>query len=203
MGEVKLAEDLLSLGVLDEKTVKALRKLMAASSNPEIAALASAAIQTTAPAPEKKAVNAPASPLQAEYAEKLRDKRSANKRRKNAANARIIIVAVIVLALFSVMTYGRVELSKLYSEKAEMEDQLMLLHNENVSLESELAQQTGLTKVEEYAENKLGLQKLDKSQIEYVEVEEKTSATVVEDPDSNIFVDIQEWFNGVLEYLGV
>ena len=72
MGEVKLAEDLLSLGVLDEKTVKALRKLMAASSNPEIAALASAAIQTAAPAPEKKAVNAPASPLQAEYAEKLR-----------------------------------------------------------------------------------------------------------------------------------
>ncbi len=138
-----------------------------------------------------------------EYAEKLRDKRSANKRRKNAATIRIIIAAVIVLALFSVMTYGRVELSKLYSEKAQMEDQLMLLHNENVSLESELAQQTGLTKVEEYAENRLGLKKLDKSQIEYVEVEEKTSATVVEDPESNIFVDIQEWFNGVLEYLGV
>ena len=138
-----------------------------------------------------------------EFAEDLRSKRSANKRRKNAATIRIIFAAIVVLALFSVMTYGRVELSKLYSEKAEMEEQLMLLNNENISLESELAQQTGLTKVEEYAEVKLGLQKLDKSQIEYVEVEETTSATVVEDKESNVFVEIQEWFNGVLEYLGL
>ena len=138
-----------------------------------------------------------------EYAEELRSKRNANKRRKNAASVRIIIAAVMALALFSVIIYGKVELSKLYSEKAQMEEQLMILNNENISLESELAQQTGLTKVEEYAENKLGLQKLDKSQIEYVEVEETTSAKAVEDPDSNVFVRIQEWFNGVLEYLGL
>lgn len=138
-----------------------------------------------------------------EYTQKLRSKRNANKRRRYAANIRIILAAVIVLVLFSVMTYGRVELSKLYSEKAQLEERLTLLSNENISLESELAQKTGLTKVEEYAENRMGLQKLDKSQIEYVEVEGETVAEAVESSDGNIFVRIQEWFNGVLEYLGI
>ncbi|MGN0633197.1 MAG: septum formation inhibitor [Oscillospiraceae bacterium] len=138
-----------------------------------------------------------------EYAENIRRKRSANKRRKNAANIRIIAAAVIVLFLFSFMTYGRVELAKLYSEKTELEAELTLLQNENISLESELAQKTGLTKVEDYAENRLGLQKLDKSQIEYVEIEEQTSAQTVSPDNSNIFVKIRDWFNGALEYLGL
>lgn len=138
-----------------------------------------------------------------EYAENIRRKRSANKRRKNVANIRIIVAAVIVLFLFSFMTYGRVELAKLYSEKTELEAQLTLLQNENISLESELAQKTGLTKVEDYAENRLGLQKLDKSQIEYVEIEEQTSAQTVSPDNSNIFVKIRDWFNGALEYLGL
>ena len=128
------------------------------------------------------------------YAEKIRRKRSANKRRKFAANMKIVIAAIIVLALFSIMTYGRVELSK---------SQLTTLQNENISLESELAQKTGLTKVEDFAENQLGLQKLDKSQIEYVEIDEKTTAEVVTPEDSNIFVKIKDWFKGALEYLGL
>ncbi len=138
-----------------------------------------------------------------EYAEKIRQKRSANKRRKYAANVKIVTAGVIVLILFSVMTYGRVQLSELYTHKTNMENELTVLENENVSLESELAKRTGLTRVEDYAENKLGLQKLDRSQIEYVEVSNPTSAQVVESEDGNIFVKIKEWFSGVLEYLGL
>lgn len=138
-----------------------------------------------------------------EYADKIRRKRTANKRRKNAANIRIVAAAVIVLVLFSAMTYGRVELSKLYAEKTDLESQLTLLQNENISLESELAQKTGLTKVEDYAENRLGLQKLDKSQIEYVEIEEQTSAEIVAPEETNIFVKIKDWFKDSLEYLGL
>lgn len=137
------------------------------------------------------------------YAEKIRRKRSANKRRKFAANMKIVVAAIIVLALFSIMTYGRVELSKLYTDNTELQSQLTTLQNENISLESELAQKTGLTKVEDFAENQLGLQKLDKSQIEYVEIDEKTTAEVVTPEDSNIFVKIKDWFKGALEYLGL
>lgn len=138
-----------------------------------------------------------------EYAERIREIRSANKRRKNMAIVRISVLAVMVLALFSAMIYGRVELSKLYSENTTLRSELSVLQSENVSLESELAQQTGLTKVEEYAETRLGLQKLDKSQIEYVEIEEQTAAEPVANDDGNIFVRITNKWNDLLEYLGL
>ena len=85
-------------------------------------------------------------------------------------------------------------MAQMQEKQAQMETELTQLTNENVSLESELATKTGLSKVEEYAENNLGLQKLDKSQIEYVEVKKDTVAEVVESEDENIFVKIKNWF---------
>lgn len=138
-----------------------------------------------------------------EYAERIREIRSANKRRKNAAIVKIIVMAVIVFTLFSAMIYGRVELSKLYSENTTLRSELSVIKSENVSLESELAQQAGLTKVEEYAETRLGLQKLNKSQIEYIEIEEQTAAEPVNSDEGNIFVRITAKWNDFLEYLGL
>lgn len=138
-----------------------------------------------------------------EYAERIRDKRSANKRRKNAASIRIVVGAVFVFALFVTMIYGKVELTKLYSENTTLRNELQVLSDENVSLESELAQQTGFTRVEEYAETKLGLKKLDRSQIEYVEITETTAAEPVANDDGNIFVKITNKWNDFLEYLGL
>ncbi|SDA11892.1 cell division protein FtsL [Ruminococcus sp. YE71] len=138
-----------------------------------------------------------------EYAARIRSKRSANKRRRNAANVKIILGAMIVLALLSGILYGKAELSRLYAENTNLENELAVLNNENLSLQSELAQQTGLTKVEEYAEKNLGLQKLDKSQIEYVEIQEKTTAERVQPEDTNIFIRLSEWWEETLEYLGL
>ena len=70
--DAAMLRDLLSLNILDAKTLKALQKLMAASAVPEIAALAAAeTLAAPAEIKEKKAAPA-ASPLQAEFAEKLK-----------------------------------------------------------------------------------------------------------------------------------
>ncbi len=138
-----------------------------------------------------------------EYAAKIRSKRSANKRRRNAANVKIILAALVFLGLLSGVLYGKAEKSRLYAENTALENELAVLNNENLSLQSELAQQTGLTKVEEYAETKLGLQKLDKSQIEYVEIQEKTAAQRVQPEDQNVFIRLSEWWEETLEYLGL
>jgi cell division protein FtsB len=138
-----------------------------------------------------------------EYAAGIKRRRNANKRRRNLANLRVVLGALVVLLLFSSMTYGRVELSKLYSDNAELKSELSVMESENVSLESELAQKTGLTKVEDYAENELGLQKLDKSQIEYVEIEQDTTAEIVSTDEGNIFVRMKDRFKSALEYLGL
>ena len=115
---------------------------------------------------------------------------------------RAFIVAAAALALLCYMIYGRVELSSLYTQQSELETKLSRLENENIALESELAQKTGLTKAEDYAENQLGLKKLEKYQIEYVEVPKPDIAEAVVPEEDNVFVSIKNWFVGVLEYIG-
>jgi len=122
--------------------------------------------------------------------------------KKTLGIVKTLAIAVAAFALFGVMIYGKVEISSLCAEQAELQSQLAEIENENISLESELAQKTGLTKVEEYAENELGLVKLEKSQIEYVEVEKSTISESVAQEETNIFVKIKRWFNSVLEYMG-
>ena len=99
-------------------------------------------------------------------------------------------------------TISVVAVTSLCSEQTRQEEQLAQLQGENVSLQSELAQKTNMSKVEEYAENELGLKKLDKSQIEYVTVESDSVAKVVKAEDDNVFVKIKHWFSSVLEYIG-
>lgn len=114
-----------------------------------------------------------------------------------------IIGVLIVLALMAAMIFGKVEISSLYAQRAELEAQLTQLQSENVSLQSELAEKTNMTKVEEYAENTLGLKKLDKSQIEYLEVEKESVAEIKSDDDSSVFVKIKHWFSSAMEYIGL
>lgn len=141
-----------------------------------------------------------------EYTEDSRESRAekpaAPHRHKTASVIRFFGAAVIVMSMLCYMIYGKVELTGLYSQQSKLEQELSRLTDENVSLESELAQKTGLTKVESYAEDKLGLKKLDKSQIEFIEVPKSKVAEAAADDDSNLFVRLKNWFSGVLEYIG-
>lgn len=116
--------------------------------------------------------------------------------------ARFIAIFVIAGLLLAAIMYGRVELTSLYSRQAQLQAELEQYENENKSLESELAQKTGLTKVEAYAENELGLQKLNKSQIEYIRIEKSAVSEPVEQKDENVFTKIKKLFGDFLEYIG-
>ena len=113
------------------------------------------------------------------------------------------ILLVIALTLMGSLIYGKVEISRLYSERAGLEKQLGTLQNENISMQSEIAERMNMTKVEEYARDDLGLQKLDKSQIEYIEVQTPSVAEVKEEGEEDVFVRIKHWFNSVTEYIGL
>ena len=126
-----------------------------------------------------------------------------NTAEKGFFSIKFMIPCIIVGLLLCAMIYGKVQISGLCAEQTQLESELTELHNGNTSLESELAQKTSMTKVEEYAEKELGLVKLDKSQIEYVEVDSDAVASVIETKDRSIFVKIKNWFASVLEYIGL
>ena len=101
------------------------------------------------------------------------------------------------------MIYGKVELSRITNEQSELKSELAQLQENNLSLESELESKTSIVKVEEYAENVRGLIKLDKSQIEYIEIENKNKIEVDEEKDESFIESVKKWFDGVLEYIGI
>ena len=54
--------------------------------------------------------------------------------------------------------------------------------------------------VEEYAEQELGLQQLDQSQIEYIQLQTDDSVEIP-DEEKNLFVRIKDKFESFMEYL--
>lgn len=60
--------------------------------------------------------------------------------------------------------------------------------------------QASIRNIKEYAEDRLGLQKLDRSQIQYIQIQTEDEV-VVEEPDQNIFVQIKRKFNDLIAYL--
>ena len=63
-----------------------------------------------------------------------------------------------------------------------------------------LEQKSSQKVVEDYAENVLGMQKLDNAQVEYVSIESGNKAEI-SDSNDNIFTKIKNGFNSFLEYL--
>ncbi len=110
--------------------------------------------------------------------------------------------ATLILAVLCAVLYGKVESNRLFNEITALEAQLSALQTENITLAAEYEAATSVKNVEDYAQNVLGLQKLDKSQIEYVELEGDTVIEVVEAENRNIFVMIEGWFADLCEYLG-
>ena len=117
--------------------------------------------------------------------------------------ARFVAIFILAGVLLAAIMYGRVELSSLYSRQAQLQAELEQYENENKSLESELAQKTGLTKVESYAEDELGLQKLNKNQIEYIRVEKKAVSEPVAQENENVFMKVKRIMTELMEYLGI
>ncbi len=110
--------------------------------------------------------------------------------------AMILVVGVLLCAFL----YGKAEESTLQAQIAEKNREIDIVYSENVRMFTELEGRTSLSKVEDYAENVLGLQKLDKSQIEYVQLN-TDNVVEINESETNIFVTIKNKFYEFLEYL--
>ena len=132
---------------------------------------------------------------EAEQSEAMHESREEGKKtaplrkHKTASVIKVLAVCVAAFAVCWYMIHGKVELTGLYSQQTKLEQELSRLTDENISLESELAQKTGL-------------KKLDKSQIEFIEVPKRQVTQAAAADEGNLFVRIKNWFNGVLEYIG-
>ena len=75
-----------------------------------------------------------------------------------------------------------------------------IVQSENVRMHSDLEAKVAIKSVEEYAEQELGLQQLDQSQIEYIQLQTDDSVEIP-DEEKNLFVRIKDKFESFMEYL--
>jgi len=101
---------------------------------------------------------------------KTRSLRIIKNRRKAKviAPVKIILGGALALVISVIMIYSQVVLTELTSEVSFYENQITELNTEYVRLQSELEATTSIKTLEEAAETKLGLAKIDSSQVEYV-----------------------------------
>ncbi len=125
-------------------------------------------------------------------------------RRQKAENAgsapKLIVTTVAAGLLLGAVIYGKVENAAVHTEITNETKYVEMLAGENARMRSEMEEKTALKYVESYAEEVLGMQKLDKSQIEYVSV---SNGSVVDIPktEENIFVKIKNAFSDFVEYI--
>ena len=133
-----------------------------------------------------------------EKAPKIRVRRQ---RAENTGSApKLIVTALAAGVLLLALIYGKVENTAIHSEITAQTQYVNMLESENVRMQSELEEKTALKSVESYAENVLGMQKLDKSQIEYVSISNGNIVDIPENND-NIFVRLKNSFDDFVEYL--
>lgn len=113
---------------------------------------------------------------------------------------KVVAVILMVGTMMCAMLYGNVEESRLYNDITKANKQVDILAGENARMQTELEGRTSVKNVEDYAENVLGLEKLNQSQIEYVELP-TGNAVEIPETESNIFVIIKNKYNEIVEYL--
>lgn len=139
-------------------------------------------------------------------AEKRREKTQMRLARKHSVgrngNAFAVVAGVSCAAVIAFsFLHSKLQISDYTSMINETKSQIEQAESENARLNASLDSMVTLDNVEKIASEELGLQKTQNSQITFVPLNTEEMTEVAE-PDTNIFVSIQNWFYDVLEYLG-
>ena len=102
--------------------------------------------------------------------------------------------------MFSVVINSYVQLNEVYSDISTANSDLNILRSENVRMQTELEGKASISNIKDYAEQHLGLQPLNKSQIQYLQIQTQDSV-VIEEEEQNIFVKIKHKFEDIVAYL--
>ncbi len=110
---------------------------------------------------------------------------------------KIVLLAFLALVLLFCVIYGKVQISDMYNQINSQKNQLSVMESENARLKAKIEADTSLRNIEEYAEN-IGLKKLDKAQIWYVDIQGDDVVKIPE-RDENFFVHIKKSVLSVLD----
>jgi len=122
-----------------------------------------------------------------------------NNHRNNGSMISIIMVSLLAALLLGSVIYSLNRRNTMYNKASAANSQLELVQAENVRLQSELDSRVSAKNVEDYAENVLGMQKIDSSQIKYIKIQ---TSDVVNIPEKKkgLVATLKSLFDRCVEY---
>ena len=122
---------------------------------------------------------------------------------KPMSPVKVLLFLMVIIGLsFSVM-YSRAQLNELGAKVNSATKELEILKSENIRLQTELEDRISLKNVEEYATVELGMEKMDASQVEYVTLTSGNQVEITEESDSSVWQKIKNFFDDMMEYIGI
>lgn len=118
---------------------------------------------------------------------------------KSGSVLTIILVSILAAGLLGSVIYTLDRRNTVYNTVTSLNKQLSLAAAENVRLQSELESKMSAKNVEDYAENVLGMRKMDTSQIKYVKIQTDDVVNIPEQ-EKGFFAKIKGFFDGCVEY---
>lgn len=118
---------------------------------------------------------------------------------KNGSVLTIIFVSLMAAVLFGSVIYTLDSRNTVYNKVTSLNKQLSLAEAENVRLQSELESKMSAKNVEDYAENVLGMKKMDSSQIKYIKTQTDDVVNIPEQK-KGFFAKVKGFFESCVEY---
>jgi len=141
--------------------------------------------------------------VQASPPERTAPRREAPKRAKLSFS--VLLLYGIIAGLAAILISNYVQLTVLTDELSVLTDQYEDLQNELVILQKQYDQRYILNDIETYAVNTLGMEKLESSMMEYIELPNPDTITVIDpyedDKVAGFFRDLKEKLTSILEFL--
>ena len=122
--------------------------------------------------------------------------------RQQASPFKYLLFAGLAAAVCCLLLYSKAQVSELHNRINASTAELEQIRSDGVRMQSEMDSKLSLKNVEDYAVNVLGLQKVNKGQVEYITLETDSAVTLKDQEDDNVFVSIHDRFTDILEYMG-
>ena len=114
-------------------------------------------------------------------------------------SAKFIMVAVLMLTLFSAVLYGRFKVDELDREISNINTEITAAQSENVRLNMQIDSVISLKNVEDYAQTQLGMVKMESHQIEYIDLSGEDR--VVLSGTKSLSADNTSFMSKMMEYI--
>lgn len=118
---------------------------------------------------------------------------------KSGSVLAIVFVSLVAAVLLGSVIYTLDRRNTVYNKVTDLNRQLKLAEAENVRLQSELESKMSAKNVEDYAENVLGMKKMDSSQIKYIKIQTDDVVNIPEQ-EKGVIAKVKGFFDDCVEY---